>query len=237
MGFFDGGARSLSFGKMGDDTWLNRWRGGVIVDVRDETQQTDWNTKAPIFSDPPHNTKPKMQLPIVLKCDGQGPLAAAKGAAGVGDERVDPTDDGRRVLYVKGTLRFDIGDALRKAEADPNNLIGGELYMRFTGTRSTPSGTGRTWEIMYFPPPAGSQAGAFFAQQPQAPAAPPAQQFTPALPLSAQQSAAPAPQSSPFGAAPAAQQPVQAPPQGSPFGSAVPPAAPAQVPSNNPFGA
>ena len=237
MGFFDGGARSLSFGKMGDDTWLNRWRGGVIVDVREETQQTDWNTKAPIFADPPHNTKPKMQLPIVLKCDGQGPLAAAKGAAGVGDERTDPTDDGRRVLYVKGTLRFDIGDALRKAEADPNNLIGGELYMRFTGTRSTPSGTGRMWEVMYFPPPAGSQAGAFFAQQPEQPQAPVAPQFAAPPQQPAQAPAVPAAGASPWGTAPAAQQAPQAPPQGSPFGSAVPPAAPAQAPSNNPFGA
>lgn len=239
MGFFDGGARSLSFGQMGDNTWLNRIRGGEITDISDERVQTDWKTKAP-------NPQGKTQVVITLKCVGGGPLLRAAYASDpkvkalidqLGapvDERTDPTDDGRRGSYVKGNLRWDVGNKLRElGEREP--LVGGELYIIFNGTRQTPNGPGRTHEILYFPPAAGSVAGGFYDQSTQQappataptgnaygyghqpPAAPGGQAYAaaqqsgpPAFGGGAQQPSAPsnqgAPPADPWGAAPAAQQ-------------------------------
>jgi hypothetical protein len=242
MGFFDGGAKSLSFGKMGDNTWLNRWRGGVITNVGEEKPQTDWRTGKVIFQK--DGVTPKTQVIITLLCDGNGPLGLAAGMSqGLTNERTDPSDDGRRGLYVKGNLRYDIGNKLRELGVrDPE--VGSELYIKMTGTRSTDNGEGRTYEVLYFPP-VGPKAGGFFGGD--TPAAEAARNAAPAYTAPAPQYApqqaqaqAPAPAfnqappgADPFGGAPAPQQATQPPAQGSPFGGAAP-TAPPQA-SNNPF--
>lgn len=253
MGFFDGGAKSLSFGPMGDTTWMNKLRGGTITNVGDEKIQTDWKTGAP-------NAQGKTQVVVTAQCVGGGPLLKAAYASDPAvkaiidqygapvDERTDPADDGRRGIYVKGNLRFDLGNKLRElGEREP--LPGGEVYLVFTGTRNTPSGPGRTWVVLYFPPAAGSVAGGFYDQSAQASAAPaqqgnaygyghqpagsPGQQAyaaqqapqpafgggAPAPQQPPAASAPPAPPADPWGAAPAAQQATQPPPQGGPAAS------------------
>lgn len=231
MGFFTGGAKSLSFGNMGDMTWQNRLRGGAITDISDEKVQTDWKTNIP-------NPQGKTQVIVTAQCIGGGPLLRAayasdpvvkavidKYGAPV-DERTDPSDDGRRGIYVKGNMRFDIGNKLRELQIE-EPLIGGELYLVFTTVRQTPSGPGRSYEVLYFPPVAGPAAGGFYdptAQQaaPAAPqqSAPPA--FgggAPAPQSPAQPPAAPPAPADPWGAGSAAQQPAQPPQQGSPAAS------------------
>jgi hypothetical protein len=244
MGFFDGGAKSLSFGNMGDNTWLNRLRGGEITDISDERLQTDWKTKAP-------NPQGKTQVVATLRCTGGGPLLRAAYNSDpavkalidqVGapvDERTDPSDDGRRSSYIKGNLRWDIGNKLRELQVKAP-LVGGELYIMFDGTRQTPNGPGRTHTILYFPPPAGSVAGGFYDQSAQQPPAAPAQQgnaygfgHQPAASpggqaFAAQQSGPPA-----FGGAPAQQPPAamnQGAPAGDPWGAPSAPQGPAQPP-------
>lgn len=254
MGFFSGGAKSMSFGVMGDNTWLNKLRGGPITDISDEKIQTDWKTGVP-------SPQGKTQVIVTTECTGGGPLLKAAYASDpkvravidrLGapvDERTDPGDDGRRGMYVKGNMRFDIGNKLREiGEKEP--YVGGELYLAMTGTRQTPSGPGRTFEVLYFPPAAGSVAGGFYdsSAQQAAPQTPPAQgnaygyghnpQGSPGQQAYAQQSAppafgggapqaqppaappaAPAAPADPWGAAPAAQQTAQPPQQGGPAAS------------------
>lgn len=230
MGFFDGGAKSLSFGKMGDPTWLNRWRGGVITNIGDEQNQTDWKTGKVIFQK--DEVTPKTQVVITVACDGEGPLGIAAGMPrGLTNERTDPSDSGRRGVYVKGTLRYDLSKKLQELGIrEPE--IGGELYIKMTGSRTTDNGEGRTQEVLYFAP-VGPKAGGFFDNVPAAaPPAPPVPQAQAPAPAFNQA----APPADPFGGAAAPQQPAQAPHQGSPFGGpAAPPApAPAQA-TNNPF--
>src|SRR5688572_15739173 len=222
-GFFTGGAKSLSWGNMGDNTWLNKWRGGKITNIREATQQTDWKTKAPVCD---AAGRPKMQLPLEFECVGGGELVRAAYSSsaevqqafaqgGPIDERTDPKDDGRRTDYIKGTKRMAVMDKMRELGLKSPE-IGGEIYFRFTGTQQTPSGPGRVWEVLYLAPSGAAQAGSFFEPEQQAPpAAPPAAPqpvtFAPqAQPPAAAPSAPPA-GASPWGSAPAAQQPAQAP--------------------------
>jgi hypothetical protein len=245
-GFFSGGggAKSLSYGKTHDTTYLNKVRGGKIVNIAAERQQTHINTGAPQFQK--DGVTPKNELPVTMLCDGGGPQLRA--AYATGDTKVvaflnkyggplkefsgDPTDDMRRTMYVKGTATFAIRGFLEENQIDPSLFaVGAELYMVWVGMRKIPNTEfdGRDWEVLFFPPVPGSQAGGFFADAP-ADAAPQAQQ--PAAP-----SAPPAPPADPFGGAAVPQQGNQAPAQGSPFGG-TPAAPPAQVPAqatNNPF--
>lgn len=217
-GFFGGGAKSMSFGKMHDQTWLNRWRGGRVTHVGVPVQQTHIQTGAPEFN---RDGSPKMHLPIVLACDGSGQNPQT-------NERTDPSDDGRRTLYVKGTTKFAIGKALQEHGLQLPE-IGGELYLRWVGMKNVGEFDGRDWQVVYIPAPKGHNAAAagFMSEgtpTPQAPpAAPPAQQPSaagsgqfrpddngwqqPQAPVPAF-SGAPAPQvpqADPWGAAPAQQ--------------------------------
>src|SRR5690242_7559923 len=130
MGFFDGGAKSMSFGKMDDPTWREKLRGGVITNISDERVQTDWKSGAP-------NPNGKTQVPVTMACTGGGPLLRAAYASDPKvkalidrygapvDERTDPSDNGHRSAYVKGNLRWDIGNKLRDlGEKEP--YVGGE---------------------------------------------------------------------------------------------------------------
>jgi hypothetical protein len=181
-GFFSGGAKSLAFGKVGSQEeayWLNKIRGGKITNVSAAKQQTDWKTKAPLTND---DGSPRMELPITLLCTGGGDLIRAAYAADpkvkqivdalggpVNEKTPDPADDGRRTAYVKGALRMAIGSKMRELGAKAPE-VGGELYMVYTGKAEMQRGEGRTYEILYFPPAPGSQAGGFFeTEQPAAP--------------------------------------------------------------------
>lgn len=160
-GFFTGGGVSLSFGNPQDPaafpTFGNRWRGGQILEEGKVGPQTDINTNQPLTGP---DGKVKEQLALPLQCDGSGPAAEAGMRT---DERNpnDHTDTGRRVAYIKGALRFAIGDALRKAGA-ADLEVGGYLFMMWTGMGKTGNSKfiGRLWQVHYIRPTA-----AFLAQQ------------------------------------------------------------------------
>lgn len=159
-GFFTGGGASLTFGNPQDPasfpTYGNRWRGGQILEEGRVGPQTDINTGQPII----RNGKVAEQLALPLLCDGSGPAAEANMRT---DERNpnDQADTGRRVAYIKGALRFAIGDALRKAGA-ADLEVGGYLFMMWTGMGKTGNSKfiGRLWQVHYIRPTA-----AFLAQQ------------------------------------------------------------------------
>lgn len=159
-GFFTGGGASLSFGNPQDPqafpTFGNRWRGGQILEEGTVGPQTDINSGQPII----RNGKVAEQLALPLLCDGSGPAAEAGMRT---DERNpnDHTDTGRRVAYIKGALRFAIGDALRKVGA-ADLEVGGYLFMMWTGMGKTGNSKfiGRLWQVHYIRPTA-----AFLAQQ------------------------------------------------------------------------
>lgn len=158
-GFFTGGGATLTFGDTRDPNsfpqYGNRWRGGQIVDIGDVMPQTDMKTKEPIV----RNGRVAEQLPVTLLCDGSGP-AAERGLRT--DERNpnDRTDTGRRVVYIKGSLRFAVGDALRAVQAEDLEL-GGYLFMFWRGMGKTGNSDfiGRLWDVHYIKP-----SGAFLQQ-------------------------------------------------------------------------
>lgn len=159
-GFFTGGGASLSFGNPQDPAAFpmfgNRWRGGQILEEGTVQPQTDINTGQPII----RSGKAAEQLALPLLCDGSGPAAEAGMRT---DERNpnDHTDTGRRVVYIKGALRFAIGDALRKVGASDLE-VGGYLFMMWAGMGKTGNSKfiGRTWQVHYIKP-----TGVFLAQQ------------------------------------------------------------------------
>ena len=110
--FLMGGAKSISFEEY-DDTVV-----GVIVEPQPElVQMTDFKTGDPLFWDK-EETRPKMQLVINLLTQER--------------DEDDPSDDGRRRLYVKGNMRKAIAGAVRAAGAK-GLAIGGGLQVTFTG--------------------------------------------------------------------------------------------------------
>jgi len=151
-GFFTGGGATLSFGDTRDPSSFpqfgNRWRGGQIVDIGQVMPQTNMTTKEVIV----RNGKTMEQLPVTLLCDGSGPAAEAGLRT---DERNpnDHSDTGRRVTYVKGTLRFALGDALRAVQAEDIEL-GAYLFMMWTGMGKSGNSDfiGRTWQVHYIKP-------------------------------------------------------------------------------------
>lgn len=216
-GFFGSGGKSWSWGKLHDQTLMNRWVGGVLVDVGQPKQQTHYTEKTPLFG---KDGQPKMELPITLLCDGAGPNVPnipapdgitadqKRGALNVRNMN-DTTDNGRRTFWIKGSIKKALGDKLREAGVNEPPM-GCEIYMRFTGITSYDNGDGRVWEVLYFPPSGGgAQAGGFFnddAGQQAPPAAPPVQQ-PPANAWGAPASppATPNPPADPWGGAPASQ--------------------------------
>lgn len=234
--FGGGGAKSMSFGQLHDTTWQNRWRGGRITHIAPTKQQTHIQTGAPMFKK--DGVTPKNELPITLACDGTGQNPNT-------NERRDPSDDGRRTVYVKGSLQYAIGVKLQEMNLRAPE-VGGELYMRYTAIEKKEGQefAQRVWDVLYFPPTA-AQTAQFFGDHPHngtpaadAPAtqhvpqqqtAPPAPSFQqPAQPPAAAQVPA-----DPWGAPSVPQQAAQPPQQGNPYGQApapqaAPPAAPAQ---------
>lgn len=216
--FFGGGAKSMNYGKTHDTTWLNRWRGGRVTHIGMVTQQTHIQTGEPLFK---RDGSPKLQLPIVLVCDGSGQNPHT-------NERTDPSDDGRRTVYVKGTLHFALGKALQEHGLQLPE-IGGEVYMKWIGMKNVGEFDGRDWQVVYIKAPNGAAAsfmneGAHphtgtpaqdapatqhVPQQAPVPAfsgapAQPSAQTPPAAPMPS------APAADPWGAAPAPQQAHQA---------------------------
>lgn len=172
--FFDGGIKSISFGKVRDNTMFNVWQGGKVLKVGTERQCTNLNTGELQTWQP--SGDPMMQVPITLDTKaGKFPAAA------LGED-----DDLIRDLYLtkgKGQFRAVMA-ALRAERVKGAPEPGGELYIRWiSGVGEI--GDARVFEAIYTPPIPG--AGGMF----DAPAAPPAQPSTQAPQMPAQPPAQP----------------------------------------------
>jgi hypothetical protein len=166
-GFFEGGAKSLSDGKVNSpeaQAVFGRWRGGVIEHIAPERQQTNWETQELEFWN--KSGDPVMQLPVTLNtAAGQFP-----------EPPEDGDDDGVRTMYItKGKQEFRAArDAIRKAGAK-DIAIGGHLYRRWYSGVGI-SGDPRLFEFLYYPPQPGSNGFLDGGDQPAAPQQPQAQQ-------------------------------------------------------------
>jgi hypothetical protein len=210
-GFFEGGARSLSFGKVGSPeaaAVYGKWRGGVIEHIAEERQQTNWETQELEFWK--KSGDPVMQLPVTLNtAAGQFP-----------EPPVDGDDDGIRTLFItKGKQEFRAArDAIRKAGVK-DIAIGGQLYVRWYSGVGI-SGDPRLHEFLYYPPQPGSNGFLDGSDQPAAPHQPPTQQ----PPQATVQGSPMPPQVSPGQPGPIANTPQQAMAYGSaPAGGQEPP--------------
>lgn len=225
---FFGGAPGLSWPKADQnhvysDTRLRGVaRGGVIVDEPVVQQMTAMGTGEPLWWDR-ERTRAKNQMIVTLLCDGRG-----KGL----DERdpQNPSDQGRRRLYIRGYMVAAIRDALQKAGAEGLRL-GGELYVAWVNEQPSKTANfdpARLWAAEYTPgsvslPDGGAKnqpqngvnvatenpfGGSPAPQQTAAPVGPPPNPF-----------GSPAPQQAPAGYDPNAYRAPQAPaPTANPFG-------------------
>lgn len=171
-GFFDGGAKSMSFGKVGSQeaqAVFGKWRGGPVINIGEPKQQTDWQDRTPKTWP---GGDPIMQLPITVDTRaGKCP-----------EPMIDDEDDGVRDWYItKGRQDFQaLKAALRKAGVS-DIAVGGELYGRWhsgVGQKGDP----RLFEFVYQPPV--QTSGGFMADGPgeQAPPAGMPPQVPPAQP-------------------------------------------------------
>jgi hypothetical protein len=145
-GFFEGGAKSLSFGERGSQeaaAVFSKWRGGLIVNIGEARQKTDWKTREPKFW--PNSQDPVMQLPITLDT-WEG------GAGRCPEPAIDDEDDGVRDYYItKGQQDFQAArNALKKAGAK-DFAAGGKLYVRWHKGEGK-QGDPRQFEMIYEPP-------------------------------------------------------------------------------------
>lgn len=189
--FFEGGAKSLSRGKVNSDeakAVFGRWRGGLIEHIGTERQKTNWETNELEYWG--KSGDPVMQLPITVNtAAGQFPEVPTDGE-----------DDLVRVMFItKGKQEFRAArDAFRKAGVKAPQ-VGGHLYERWYQGIGI-SGDPRLMEYTYYPPQGGADAflnGGQPAAPPQQPAASPqGQQMPPQVPP--QQWSAPAGQPGPI---------------------------------------
>lgn len=178
--FFEGGAKSLSRGKVNSDeakAVFGKWRGGLIEHIGSERQKTNWETNELEFWG--KSGDPVMQLPITVNtAAGQFP-----------EVPIDAEDDLVRVMFItKGKQEFRAArDAFRKAGVKAPQ-VGGYLYERWYQGIGI-SGDPRLMEYTYYPPQGGADAflnGGQPAAPPQPTAQPQGQHMPPQVPPSHQ---------------------------------------------------
>lgn len=104
-----GGSTSAKFDTVGDKVV------GIIAEPPTTEQERDLDSREPkTWSD----GQPKMQVIVVLQTDESDPE--------------NPSDDGRRRLYVRANLRNAIRDAVRRAGAS-GLAVGGKLEVTYVG--------------------------------------------------------------------------------------------------------
>lgn len=237
--FFEGGAKSLSRGKVNSDeakAVFGRWRGGLIEHIGAERQKTNWETNELEFWG--KSGDPVMQLPITVNtAAGQFP-----------EVPIDAEDDLVRVMFItKGKQEFRAArDAFRKAGVKAPQ-VGGHLYERWYQGIGI-SGDPRLMEYTYYPPQGGAEAFLNGGQPapPAAPQQPQGQQMPPQVPPGQpQQWSAPAGQPGPIANTPQqvmANQPAAGgvvqprfdPTTGQPIQQQAPPAAAPEQPAFDP---
>lgn len=139
MGFFEGGNKSISFGKKGDNSLRNVWQGGVVLNIGDPVDSMS-------FTDPTATKKFKsgeVVKKIILALDtksGQHPAPP-----------LDEEDDGVRDWHVdKGSGQArSIAAALRKG-GQKDVFVGDQVYTRWT-TGEGEVGDPRVFETIIIP--------------------------------------------------------------------------------------
>lgn len=100
-----GGSKIFKFDSIGDTV------KGTVTQV-EQTQQTDFKTKKPLFWD---DGTPRMQFVVHLDTD------LSDG----------PDDDGKRRIFAKGQMERAIKDAIRESRAGKDQIIGGTLAVKY----------------------------------------------------------------------------------------------------------
>lgn len=149
--FLAGGGKSFNFGnaQLGFKR-LQKPFGGVVVSEPVVSQVTNFTTKQPEFWP---DGRPREQLMVTIDTL-QGPYP----------EREDADDDGKRTLYVKGSMVNPFRQAIQKGNGGRGVLEVGSLLL---GCHTGTNGQAYTWAFQYTPP--GQQASTA-PQQPAAPA-------------------------------------------------------------------
>jgi hypothetical protein len=193
-GLFDGGNKSLSFGERGDNTWLGKWQGGIVVHISGELASMKFNdpSEQKTFKNGEKVTKRVLSLDTR---SGKTPAAA-----------LDEEDDLTRDWHVdkgSGPAR-----SIRTAEKKFGNIaIGSGVYTRWVSGAGN-IGDPRVFETVIEP---GAPQPMFNEPEPAAPGVPsfpaqvPAQQAPPSFPA---QVPAPAQQPPPAGFDPVTGQPL-----------------------------
>jgi hypothetical protein len=126
-GLLEGGARSLKFGtndqygRFVDAPVGTSYEGIICEDLR-QTQITDFTTKQPVFY---QDGRPAMQLVVTLQTN----LA----------DQSDPTDDGKRTLYVKNQMLAAFRTEVQKYA--PNRIgIGSHIRVTLVEFKNTGKG-------------------------------------------------------------------------------------------------
>jgi hypothetical protein len=149
-----GGIKSAAFPTPGTTV------GGPIIRPPQVRQQTDFDSGNPKTFD---NGDPMMQIVVQVQTDERDPA--------------DQADDGVRAFYVKGQMQQAVRDAVRAA-GGKGLEVGGQLFIRFTGTEPNSRGRGqdkKVYAAKYVLPTAVAANDALMTDQP-APAAAPAGQ-------------------------------------------------------------
>lgn len=135
-----GGVRSATFDNVGDRV------SGEITAV-ETTQQTDPQTGAPKTWD---DGSPRWQIVVTIQTG----------------ERIDDEDDGRRKLYIKGSMKYAstqkaVVDAVKAAGAKTLE-VGGTLALAYTGDGERTNrafNPPKLYQAAYKPPVAGVDLG------------------------------------------------------------------------------
>ena len=176
--FMSGGGKSINFGKPGEFKRLNAPFGGKVVSAKVDNV-TNFNTKQ-IERWP--DGRAKEQLVVVLDT-----------IAGPYPEREDANDDGKRTLYVKGSMVNPFRQAVQSGNGGTGAVTpGGLLVGCHTGT----NGQAYTWAFQWDPSGQGTGAPAAAPQAPAQPSAAPV--YAPPMPQTQGTATAPAQQSSAF---------------------------------------
>ncbi len=129
-----GGGKSINFGNaQAGFKRLKKPFGGTISGSPTTSQVTNFTTKQPEYWP---DGRPREQIQIVLDT-----------TAGFCGEREDEVDDGKRTLYVKGSMFAAVRQALNAAGSGVQLRDGGSLYGAHTGT----NGQAYTWSFLYAP--------------------------------------------------------------------------------------
>jgi hypothetical protein len=133
--FLAGGGKSINFGSLNSGGFkrMNIPFGGRVVAKPSISQVTNFTTKLP---EQWPDGRPKEQMTVVLDTSA-GPYPERDPA--------DPSDNGHRTLFVKGSMVNPFRSAVQAGKAVPKLEPGDWVFGMHTGTKPGKGGTSYTW--------------------------------------------------------------------------------------------